>query len=156
MTILNATIRPAVLNDVDQMIVLLKSLFEIEEDFIFDYERQKTGITMLLNSGRGLVLVAEYNNTVIGMCTGQTVISTAEGGYSLLVEDVVVTSTYRGQGLGRQLLSTLENWAQQQNIHRLQLLADRNNTNALSFYTTTGWKHTELVCLRTYTNEKCR
>lgn len=149
-----ATIRPAVLDDLDEMILLLKSLFEIEEDFIFDYQQQQAGLTMLLNSGRCLILVAEYENSVIGMCTGQTVISTAEGGYSLLVEDVVVNSTWRGKGVGTQLLNTLANWAKQQDIHRLQLLADRNNSNALNFYHKAGWNQTELICLRTYSHER--
>ncbi len=138
------------------MILLLKMLFEIEEDFNFDYQRQKSGLTLLLNSDQSLVLVAEHQKTVIGMCTGQLVISTAEGGYSLLVEDVVVSSEYRGKGIGNTLLNSMKNWAKQQNIRRLQLLADRNNTSALSFYSKSGWHQTELVCLRTSTNEKRR
>ena len=33
-------------------------------------------------------------------------------------------------------------------VSRLQLLADRNNSPALTFYDKAGWQMTELICLR--------
>jgi GNAT superfamily N-acetyltransferase len=96
------------------------------------------------------VLVAEDDGQVMGMCTGQTVISTAEGGPALLVEDVVVHPDWRGKGIGRMLMVSLEQWAARQGIQRLQLLADHNNAAALVFYQRLGWNRTELICLRTF------
>lgn len=133
--------------------MLLKNLFELEKDFTFDPNRQKAGLENLLNTGQGLVLVAEHQHQVVGMCTGQTVISTAEGGPALLVEDVVVNSEWHGQGIGRQLLDSLSAWATRQGINRMQLLTDRNNHEALGFYEKIGWQRTELICFRTYTGE---
>lgn len=146
-------IRQAIKNDIEAMVLLLKNLFELEKDFTFDPNRQKAGLENLLNTGQGLVLVAEHQHQVVGMCTGQTVISTAEGGPALLVEDVVVNSEWHGQGIGRQLLDSLSAWATRQGINRMQLLTDRNNHEALGFYEKIGWQRTELICFRTYTGE---
>ncbi|MDD3813509.1 MAG: GNAT family N-acetyltransferase [Desulfocapsaceae bacterium] len=144
-----ASIRNAEPADLDSLIYLLAALFAIEEDFIFDESRQRRGLTLMLGNERGCVLVAEAGGQVVGMCSGQLLISTAEGGLSLLVEDVVVHERWRGLGVGRQLIEAISDWARANKVSRLQLLADRNNIPALDFYRSLGWQTTELICLRT-------
>ena len=140
-------IRPASPADLDSLVALLALLFAIERDFVFDAPRQRRGLALMLENERGCVLVAEISGRVVGMCTGQSTISTAEGGMALLVEDVVVHEEWRGQGIGRKLLAGLRDWAGARQIARLQLLADRNNAAALAFYQNLGWDSTELICL---------
>ena len=151
MTLESVHIRPARQQDIDEMILLLKSLFTIEADFAFDPGRHAAALLLLLASDSAIVLVAEVDNRVVGMCSGQTVISTAEGGPALLVEDVVVSEQLRGKGIGRRLLQTLTEWAKSRRMSRMQLLADRNNSDAIKFYHKRDWQSTELICLRTYT-----
>ena len=148
MSDVKVSIRTAEPADLDSLVFLLAALFSIEEDFVFDEPRQRRGLTLMLENERGCVLVAEGQGQVIGMCTGQMTVSTAEGGLALLVEDVVVLEQWRGKGVGRHLLESLEVWAREQGIKRLQLLADRNNGPALDFYEALGWQATALVCLR--------
>lgn len=143
-------IRPAEARDMDGMVALLKSLFGIEADFAFDEARQRAGLDLLLQSGNACVLVAESAGRVVGMCSVQTVVSTAEGGLSGWVEDVVVDGDFQGRGVGRRLLERLEAWAIDNGVIRLQLLADRNNAAALGFYQRMGWDGTALVALRKY------
>ena len=45
------------------------------------------------------------------MITGQLLVSTAEGGTSALVEDLVVAESHRGRGVGAGLLAEIERWA---------------------------------------------
>ncbi|MFQ6757997.1 MAG: GNAT family N-acetyltransferase [Deltaproteobacteria bacterium] len=141
-------IRPALLGDLDGLVDLLRMLFAIEADFAFDAALQRRGLAMLLAHEGAVILVAEAAGQVIGMCSGQLTISTAEGGFSLLVEDVVVAEAWQGKGIGRALLAALEQWAADRKIGRLQLLADRNNAAALEFYRKLGWQGTELICQR--------
>lgn len=141
-------IRPALPADLDSLVALLQILFGIEEDFFGDHDRQRRGLELMLENERGCVLVAEAEGAVVGMCTGQVTISTAEGGPALLVEDVVIREEWRGKGVGRLLMERIGMWAQEQGIERLQLLADRNNGPALDFYAALGWQGTALVCLR--------
>ena len=142
------TLRKARQQDLEQLTALLRLLFTIEADFDFDAAKQRQGLALMLENDRGCILVAEEAGKVIGMCTGQTVISTAEGGPALLVEDVVVDPAHRGQGIGRALMHTLAGWALEQGATRLQLLADKNNPPALAFYERLGWHTTALICLR--------
>lgn len=141
-------LRKARQHDLDRLTALLRLLFTIEEDFNFNEQKQRQGLALLLDNDRGCVLVAEEAGQVIGMCTGQLVISTAEGGPSVLVEDVVVDPVHRGQGIGRALMNTMAGWALEQGATRLQLLADRNNGPGLAFYERLGWQTTALICLR--------
>jgi ribosomal protein S18 acetylase RimI-like enzyme len=134
--------------DVDQLVTLLRLLFSIEEDFSFDEVKQRRGLVMLLHSDRGCILVAEAVGRVIGMCTGQLVVSTAEGGPAVVVEDMVVDPAHRRRGVGRSLMKAMAGWAEEQGATRLQLLADKNNPLALAFYERIGWQTTALICLR--------
>jgi ribosomal protein S18 acetylase RimI-like enzyme len=144
------TIRTAKPSDIPQLVELLQALFAIEADFIFDQDKQACGLELLLNSDKDCILVAELlgERRVLGMCTLQTLISTAEGGRVGLLEDLVVAADFRNQGLGEKLLSEAVRWAECQGLKRLQLLADKNNEAALSFYEKQGWGPTRLVCFR--------
>ncbi len=82
------------------------------------------------------------------MVTVQLVVSTAEGGASGLLEDMVVQEEARGGGIGARLLQAAEGWAFERGATRIQLLADRMNLPALRFYRRMGWSGTQLVCLR--------
>ena len=145
-----ANVRPARAEEVDRLIHLLGLLFTIEEDFRVDAGKQRNGLRLLVEDDRACVLVAEICGQVIGMCTGQLVISTAEGGPSVLVEDVVVAPEHRGQGVGRALMAVLTEWANNRGATRMQLLADKNNPPALAFYDRLGWTSTALICLRRF------
>ena len=144
------TIRTAKSSDIPQLVELLTELFSIEADFDFDQDKQASGLNLLLNSKKDCVLVAHLLNDdkVLGMCTVQTLISTAEGGAVGLLEDLVVAADFRNQGIAAKLLAEAVNWAECQGLKRLQLLADKNNLSALNFYQKQGWESTQLVCLR--------
>lgn len=146
---LNHTIRRAKHADISGMIRLLRILFSIETDFTFDEGTQKRGLEMMLGDCTNrCIMVAELSEQIVGMCTAQILVSTAEGGIVALIEDLVVEDACRGEGIGKELLLVIESWAIARGARRLQLLADHNNTRALEFYKTMDWKVTELICLR--------
>lgn len=142
------TIRLAGYNDLDALVTLLQTLFALEEDFSFNEKNQRHGLTLMLDNARGIVLVADQGGKIIGMCSGQLVISTAEGGPAALVEDVVVLPGHRGKGVGRLLMESIGDWARKNHALRLQLLADQTNSSALDFYRKLAWQTTQLICLR--------
>ena len=147
---MTAEIRDGRSKDLDQMVVLLRQLFSIEADFTADEVCQRRGLSLMLD-GCGkhrCVKVAEADRRVVGMCTAQMLISTAEGGRVAMVEDMVVEAAYRGMGIGRRLMEAVVHWARAHGMTRLQLLADRTNFSALDFYDRMGWHPTRLICLR--------
>lgn len=149
MTPLEVIIRPASFSDIDDLTLLLKELFSIEEDFSFNESLQKKGLEMMLeNREIRCIMAAEIQHKVVGMCSLQLVISTAEGGKAGLLEDLVVSAAYRGINIGKKLLKAVEQWARERGVSRIQLLADRNNLSGLEFYNKMEWTKTQLICLR--------
>ncbi len=143
-------IRQAVVEDIAALLPLLRQLFSIEEDFVFDQESQHAGLELMIASVDAVIMIAETNYKVIGMATGQTVISTAEGGPALLIEDVIVAESHRRSGVGGKLLSALADWSKRRGMKRMQLLADKNNEPAICFYKNSEWTETALICFRKY------
>ena len=143
-----AILRQARYADLSDLTDLLRLLFTLEADFDWDDTKQRQGLALMLNNSQGCILVAEKDGLVVGMCTGQVMISTAEGGPAVLVEDMVVAGEHRGHGIGRALLEAMGVWARERGATRLQLLADRNNAPALTFYQRVGWQETALICYR--------
>ncbi len=143
-----AVVRSATIADIAGMIQLLQELFAIESDFTPNVRLQRQGLATLIESEGATILVAEVKKQVIGMCTLQPLISTAEGGVVGIVEDLVVTEAYRGMGVGSVLLAAIEDVAQQQDMSRLQLLTDFDDKKVDHFYETHQWQHTKLMTMR--------
>ena len=145
-------LRDAELLDIPYLVNLLKQLFSIETDFIIDIEKHKKGLQLLIeHKNTAKVLVAELEGKVIGMLSAQIFISTAEGDISIILEDMIIDELHRGKGIGKILLIKMENWAKENKIRRMQLLADISNKPALNFYKCLGWNSTNMFCLRKYT-----
>ena len=143
-----ATIRPARYEDIPCLVKLLQQLFTIEADFRFNSTAQSRALSLLIDSDQpGDVFVTEVNDKVVGMCSIQFVVSTAEGGLAAILEDLVINEKYRRQNLGTALLTHAEEFARSLGASRVQLLADMDNSSALNFYGAQGWQTTTLTAL---------
>lgn len=143
-------VRRATTDDVEALTDLLGALFKIETEFLIDRDKQKRGLEMLLESEVSVIYCAELKGEVVGMCSAQCLVSTAMGGLSALVEDLVVRDEHRRKGIGTLLLASMETWAREQGAMRLHLLADTQNKKAKTFYTKLRWGETRMVCRRKY------
>ena len=141
-------IRPASREDLRPMTRLLHELFAVETEFEIDEEKQRCGLEMLLDSPNAGIWVADRRGRVVGMVVCQLVVSTAEGALSGWIEDLVVSSPYRKRGLGKALLKSAVQWAQEHGATRVQLLADSRNVPALIFYRKQEWLQTNMIALR--------
>ena len=132
--------------DIPALVGLLATLFSIEKDFQPDISKQETGLSLLINNTQTATIQVARNhaNQVIGMVSAQLVISTAQGAPSAWVEDMVVDSAYRGQGIGKQLLQNALNWAKKNGATRAQLLVDIEIREALGYYQHLYWQATQL------------
>jgi GNAT superfamily N-acetyltransferase len=145
--VITPTLRAATAGDIPAMTALLAQLFAIEADFAIDPAAQTRGLELLLARSDAAVLVATTGGGVAGMCTVQLSVSTARGGLSAGVEDVVVDAAHRGRGLGAALMAAAEAWARERGALRIALLADETNAPALDFYDHLGFARTRLVWL---------
>jgi GNAT superfamily N-acetyltransferase len=127
--------------DIGEVSALLADLFSIETDFTVDRETQKAGLTLFFESCEAkAIFVAEKKSALVGMVTGQLVISTAAGGYSLLIEDLYVQERCRYKGIGTSLIRMVRNWGEGKGARRIQLLADKRNKPAHIFYRALGFQ----------------
>jgi GNAT superfamily N-acetyltransferase len=84
---------------------------------------------------------------IIGMINLLITISTAEGGFALLLEDLVVHRDHRGRGLGTRLLQHAKAYAREKNFLRITLLMDPNE-RLLGFYRRQGFADSSLHPMR--------
>jgi GNAT superfamily N-acetyltransferase len=144
----SCVIRAAKAADVPAMAGLLADLFKIETEFPIDRTKQERALRMIIERPSAAAWVAECDGQVVGMVTAQTVVSTAEGGESIWIEDVVVRDGWRRKGIGRRLVQAVEQWCAARGVTRMQLLADGGNEDAMAFYPHRGWTRTGMVAFR--------
>jgi GNAT superfamily N-acetyltransferase len=152
MTMENVSYGAASQPDIADLVRLLTVLFSIEADFQPDITKQKIGLVLLIeNPQTATIQVAkDASGKVVGMVSAQLVISTAQGAKSAWVEDMVIESAYRGQGIGKQLLQNALDWAKNKGARRAQLLVDIENTEALGYYRHLNWESTQLQARRIF------
>lgn len=134
------SIRLAYSDDIPAMVKLLSELFAIEDDFTIDTEKQSHGLELLLHSPQCIILIAEIQDSVVGMISLQRMISTAIGTYVGIIEDVVVSESRRGYGIGTKLLEAAIDEGARREWGRLALGVDLRNTKAISFYQKYGFE----------------
>jgi GNAT superfamily N-acetyltransferase len=145
---MNIRIRKGEMKDIATLTAFLVRLFSIEKDFKTDPDRHRAGLRYLIEDcQRRAVFVAETEGTVIGMVTGQLVVSTAAGGYSVLMEDMFVVSAMRQKGVGSMLFRKILAWGSEHNALRVQLVADITNRGGLQFYRKAGLMRSRMMAL---------
>jgi GNAT superfamily N-acetyltransferase len=136
-------------DDLPQLAELLAELFELESDFRPQRDKQLRGLRMIIDDpALGKLFVLRVDGRVAGMANALITVSTAEGGRVLLLEDVIVHKEYRGGGLGRRLVEHVTEWAHEQGMMRITLLADRDNRVALDLYHKLGFASSHMTVLR--------
>ncbi len=137
------------LDDLPQLADLLAELFTLESDFTPERDKQLLGLQLILdNPQHGQLFVLRVDGSVAGMANALITLSTSEGGKALLLEDLIVTQAHRGVGLGRRLVQHVLDWAREQGMMRVTLLADRDNSPALDFYRKLGFELSHMQVLR--------
>ena len=147
-------IEPATLDDLSELAELLKDLFTQEEDFTPNREKQLRGLRLILEQpSRGRIFVLRNEHKIIGMVNLLITISTAEGGFVLLLEDLVIQREHRGQGYGSQLIQHALDFARKKNFLRITLLTDRPSNSRL-FYLKHGFVESEMLPMRYHFNNE--
>src|SRR5436305_14778442 len=101
----NVVIEPATEADLDELSAMLGECFAQESDFRPDKEKQLRGLCLIFEQPcRGRVFVLRRDGAIVGIINLLFTISTAEGGFVILLEDLVIHKEYQGHGYGSNLL----------------------------------------------------
>jgi len=150
----NLRVESATLDDLPELADLLFDLFSEEADFTPDREKQLRGLRLILEQpSRGRIFVLRGPQRIIGMINLLITISTAEGGFVLLLEDLVIHRDHRGQGYGTRLLKHAEEFAKSKNFVRITLLTDLPNEIVKRFYLRHGFVESGMIPMRRYFKE---
>src|SRR5437660_12225879 len=145
----HVVIEPATAADLDELCEVLVDLFGEEGDFRPDKEKQLRGLRLIFEQpSRGRVFVLRRNGAIVGMINLLFTISTAEGGFVMLLEDLVVHKEYQGKGYGRKLLQHAIDFAKQKNFLRITLLTDRPENVAQEFFRHHGFVDSSMIPMR--------
>ena len=145
----NVVIEPATEADLDELSELVGELFAQESDFRPNKGKQLRGLRLIFEQpNRGRVFVLRRDGAIVGMINLLFTISTAEGGFVILLEDLVVHKQYQGHGYGSDLLNHAIEFARQKNFLRITLLTDRPENIAQEFFRRHGFHDSSMIPMR--------
>ena len=142
-------IEPATEADLDELSEMLGELFAQESDFRPDKDRQMRGLRLIFEQpNRGRVFVLRRDGAIVGMINLLFTISTAEGGFVILLEDLVIHKEFQAHGYGSKLLQHAIDFARQKNFLRITLLTDRPENMAQEFFRRHGFVESSMIPMR--------
>jgi len=142
-------VEPATIEDLPALTELVMDLLSSSGDFTPDQVLQERGLRLILEQpNRGRIFVVRNKDRIFGMANLLFTISTARGGFVILLEDVVIHPDHRGQGYGAMLVHYVMDFAKQKNFKRITLLTDRMSAESQEFFKKQGFEHSHMIPMR--------
>jgi len=140
----------ATLEDLPALTELVMDLFSMSAgDFKPEREVQERGLRLILEQpSRGRIAVVRNNDQIFGMVNMLFTISTARGGFVILMEDVVIHPHHRGQGFGTMLVDHVIEFAKQKKFLRITLLTDKISAESQEFFKKQGFDYSNMIPMR--------
>jgi len=142
-------VEPATIEDLPALTELVMNLFALSGDFSPDRAVQERGLQLILEQpNRGRIFVVRNHDRIFGMVNLLFTISTARGGFVILMEDVVIHPDHRGQGYGTMLLDYVAEFAKKKQFKRITLLTDRISAESQEFFKKRGFEYSNMIPMR--------
>ena len=142
-------VEPATIEDLPALTELVMNLLDASGDFSADRAVQERGLQLILEQpNRGRIFVVRNDDQIFGMVNLLFTISTARGGFVILMEDVVIHPDHRGQGYGTMLVDYVVEFAKKKQFKRITLLTDRISNVSQQFFERHGFTHSAMIPMR--------
>jgi GNAT superfamily N-acetyltransferase len=142
-------VEPATIEDLPALTELVMNLLDASGDFSADRAVQERGLQLILEQpNRGRIFVVRNQDQIFGMVNLLFTISTARGGFVILMEDVVIHPDHRGQGFGTMLLDYVADFAKKKHFKRITLLTDRISAESQAFFKKRGYEYSNMIPMR--------
>lgn len=130
------TIRTAALDDEAEVLALMQQLFDPPGRKPNDYTdgRASTGFRWAVEREGSDVLIAADAGRIVGVCTIYVDIESIRFGRRAWIEDLVVDSKVRSQGVGAALLDAATEWARERGCSHMELDSGLARVDAHRFY----------------------
>lgn len=142
-------VESATIEDLPALTELVVSLMDTSGDFTPDPVLQERGLRLILEQpSRGRIFIVRNADQIFGMVNLLFTISTARGGFVILMEDVVIHPDHRGQGYGTMLLDHVAEFAKTKHFKRITLLTDRISAESQEFFRKRGFEYSNMIPMR--------
>ena len=102
-------------------------------------EQQQNIYRALIDSG-GHILVAVFDNSIVGTCTLNLCQNFSWSGRPYaIIENVIVTQKFRNKGAGKALLNHAVKLAENKNCYKVALMTSSKELSTLKFYEAAGF-----------------
>ncbi len=142
-------VEPATIEDLPALTDLVMNLLAVSKDFTPDHTMQERGLQLILEQpSRGRIFVVRNKDKIFGMVNLLFTISTARGGFVILMEDVVIHPDHRGQGYGAMLVDHVFDFAKKKQFKRITLLTDKMSAESQEFFQKQGFEYSNMIPMR--------
>jgi aminoglycoside 3-N-acetyltransferase I len=132
-----------------QLIRLFKEVFEMEEEI----EVSEPNLIRLLENPAFVAYAAMLKNKIVGGLTAYELPMYYAQGSEMFIYDIAVAPDYQRKGIGKKLLSELNDYCRQKGIAEVFVAANEEDTHALDFYRATGGAAEKVVHFTYFTAE---
>lgn len=143
-------IRFAISKDKEKILSLLDELGEeinLKKKYsAHNTEAKKLGgpiVDEILKRNDTKIFVAELNGKLVGLITFYVLPNIRHGSHRGHIEDIVVSKSMRGEGIGSKLFDSVKKYCRDNNINVIKLDSGRELIDAHKFYEKNGGKYTE-------------
>lgn len=137
----NLLIRPAIKNDIDNVIELLRQLiFYTHSDNMINIKSIKKLFSFMdKNENQYRNIVACIDDLVVGFLSMVYYKSFYHVGGTALINELIVSEYYRKKGIGRALIQYAINLSKRDGMDEIEVGTEKDNTSAIEFYRSVGF-----------------
>jgi ribosomal protein S18 acetylase RimI-like enzyme len=120
--------------------LLAELINAIEDSESLEINKAIENCRILLNDANCTLLVAKAGDSMVGFInftTRKTALHSAPSG---LIDELIVAEEYRGQGIGRQLISAAVDKCRRLGCCEIEVSTEKTNTKAREFYKSCGFE----------------
>jgi ribosomal protein S18 acetylase RimI-like enzyme len=130
-------IRQADFSDFEDILSLLKQLWPKNQ---FDFDTTKAVFNRNLKSDYKRIICAVQDSKIIGYCSMTIKNSLWQQGLLGNVDELVVDDKYRGKGIGKKLMDSITNIAEQIECKKIELDSGLHREDSHEFYKKLGFE----------------
>jgi GNAT superfamily N-acetyltransferase len=133
------TFVPATLDDLPALRAMMPGVYAYEGEMPDEDRWAAAAMELIQHPDQGRIWMIHLNGLPIGYLAAVYGFSLEFYGRGIIIDELFVAEAYRSQGIGRQAIEFIEDFARSQSLHSLTLDVDIANVRGQQFYQARGF-----------------